>query len=57
MQYSSDLRYSLNGYDGSLQIRQADAVLADRDRLLAEIENRRQRLAGLHKDMAVLTER
>lgn len=57
LQYSSDLRYSLNGYDGSLQIRQADAVLADRDRLLAEIENRRQRLAGLHKDMAVLTER
>lgn len=54
-QYSSDLRYSFPGNDGSLLIKQADNLLADRDRLLAEIEHRRQRLSQLSRDIAVLT--
>lgn len=56
-EYSSDLRYSFPGNDGSLLIKQADQVLADRDRLLLEIENQRQRLAGLRNDMAALNAR
>jgi hypothetical protein len=52
LQYSSDLRYSYPSQDDSLEIKQADAVLADRDRLLAEIENRRERLKELSKNIA-----
>ena len=54
-QYSSDLRYSFPGNDGSLLLKQADDLLADRDRLLAEIEHRRKRLTQLSQDIAVLT--
>jgi len=57
MQYATDLRYSFDGGYGSLQIKQADAVLADRDRLLREIENRRQRLSALGLDVAALNAR
>ncbi len=56
-QYSSDLRYSFPGNDGSLLLRQVDQVLADRDRLLLEIENQRQRLAAVRNDMAALNAR
>lgn len=54
-QYSADLRYSFPGNDGSLLLKQADEVLADRDRLLAEIEHRRQRLSQLSRDITALT--
>ena len=56
-QYSSDLRYSFPGNDDSLLLRQVDQVLADRDRLLREIENERQRLATVRNSMAALNAR
>lgn len=56
-QYSSDLRYSFPGNDGSLLLKQVDQVLADRDRLLLEIENERQRLATVRNNLATLNAR
>jgi hypothetical protein len=56
-QYSADLRYSFPGNDGSLLLKQVDQVLADRDRLLLEIENQRQRLAVVRSNMAELNAR
>lgn len=56
-QYSVDLRYSFPGNDGSLLLRQVEQVLADRDRLLLEIEGQRQRLAVVRSNMAALNAR
>jgi len=53
-QYSSDLRYSFPGNDGTALLKQVDQVLADRDRLLLEIEDQRQRLAAVRHGMAEL---
>jgi hypothetical protein len=57
LQYSSDLRYSFYGNAGAREAEQAESVLVDRDRLLAEIAVRRQQLSDLSKESAVLNAR
>lgn len=54
-QYSTDQRFSFPGYDDTLLLKQTGDVLADRDRLLAEIEDRRRRLSRLRQDLAGLS--
>lgn len=54
LQYSTDLRYSFYGDAGVSEIKQANSVLADRDRLLGEIAARRQKLADLREESAAL---
>jgi hypothetical protein len=54
MQYATDLRYSFPDNDGSRELQQADAALADRDHLLEEIKTRRERLAELKENIAAL---
>lgn len=56
-QQAKDLRDDFPGNDVSPLLKQADRVLADRDQLNLEIENRRQRLAGLRDDLAALNAR
>jgi len=57
LQYATDLRYS-GLIDGSTrQVEQADALLADRDHLQAEIDRTRQRLAALSQELATLSRR
>ncbi len=53
-EFATDLRNSPTGDDGSLQLRQADVVLAERDRLLNEIDKHRQRLLGLRRELAAV---
>lgn len=57
LQYATDLRYS-GLIDGSIrQVEQADALLADHDRLQMEIDLTRKRLAALNQEMATLPRR
>lgn len=53
-QYATDQRFSFPGYDDSHLTKQVGDITADRDRLQAEIADRRRQLARLRQDLAKL---